>query len=196
MSAAGGDRAGDRRWRAGDSREEIGAPPPRGGAGRRRRVLLTAAVAVAVVVADQVTKSLAVSKLTSGPVHLVGPFRLELSYNSGIAFSLATGLTIPIVIVVIAVVAGVAYLGRALPSSPAAVAVGLVIGGAVGNLADRLFRGHHGAVIDFLYSGFWPTFNVADAAITCGGFLLAFSLWRRSGPRGASDPAAPASGQR
>ncbi len=60
----------------------------------------------------------------------------------------------------------------------AAVAVGLILGGAVGNLADRLFRGHHGAVVDFLYSGFWPTFNVADTCIVVGSFLLALRLWR------------------
>jgi signal peptidase II len=141
---------------------------------------VTAAVAAAVLLADQVTKSLAVARLSSESVHLIGPFALTLSYNTGVAFSIGAGLTLPIVLIVVALIAVVAWAGRAVPNTTAAVAMGLVLGGAVGNLADRLFRGHHGAVVDFFYSGFWPTFNVADAAIVCGCLLLAVALWRAS----------------
>jgi signal peptidase II len=137
-------------------------------------------VAVAVVVADQVTKSLAVARLSSGSIHLIGPFALTLAYNTGVAFSIGAGLTLPIVIIVVALIAVVAWAGRAVPNTAAAVAIGLVLGGAVGNLADRIFRGHHGAVVDFLYSGFWPTFNVADSAIVCGCILLGVAFWRES----------------
>jgi signal peptidase II len=56
----------------------------------------------------------------------------------------------------------------------------MILGGALGNLADRLFRAHHGAVIDFLRSGFWPTFNLADSAVVCGCVVLAVALWRTS----------------
>jgi len=136
-----------------------------------------------VVVADQVTKSLAVSGLSSGPVHVIGPFSLELAYNSGVAFSIGAGLTLPIVLIVVVVVALVAWFGRAVPNPAAAVGIGMILGGAISNLADRLFRSHHGAVIDFIYSGFWPTFNLADASIVCGCVVLGIGLWRSGATR-------------
>ncbi len=167
MSTAGGDRPG-----------ATGAERRRELPGRGRRISSTLLVALLVVAADQVTKSLAVSRLSSGPVHLIGPFSFELAYNTGVAFSIGTGLTLPIVVIVVVVVALVAWFGRTVPNRAAAIAVGLILGGAVGNLSDRLFRGHHGAVVDFIYSGFWPTFNVADASIVCGCVLLGIALWR------------------
>jgi signal peptidase II len=145
---------------------------------RARRIRVMIVVALAVVVADQVTKSLAVSRLSSGPIHLIGPFALVLSYNTGVAFSIGTGLTLPIILIVAVVVAVLAWFGRTVPNTGAAVGVGMILGGAVGNLADRLFRGHHGAVVDFLRSGFWPTFNLADSAVVCGCVVLAVALWR------------------
>lgn len=151
-------------------------------AARARRLGVLVAVAAGVVVTDQITKSLAVARLAKGPVHLVGPFSFQLTYNTGIAFSIGTGLTLPIVIVAVVLVGVVAWFARAVPTMTAAVAVGLVIGGAVGNLSDRLFRGHGGAVVDFIHSGFWPTFNVADASIVCGSALFALALWRAGSP--------------
>ena len=179
MSMAGDDRPGT-----------IGVSS--GGEPRRaRRIRVMVAVAVAVIVVDQVTKSLAVARLSSRPVHLIGPFALLLSYNTGAAFSIGTGLTLPIIVIAVVLVAVVAWFGRAVPNTVAAVGVGMILGGAVGNLADRLFRGHHGAVIDFLYSGFWPTFNVADSSIVCGSVLLGVALWRTSSTKrpSASDEA-------
>jgi len=126
---------------------------------------------------DQASKALAVAGLANGPVHLVGPFRLELTYNSGMAFSLFSGLTVPIVALVVVLLAVLGRFARRLASRPAAVGVGMVLGGALGNLVDRLAR-PHGAVVDFIYSGFWPTFNLADAAIVCGVALAAATLWR------------------
>jgi signal peptidase II len=131
-----------------------------------------------VVAADQVTKTLAVDHLSRHSVHLVGPFSLALSYNSGVAFSIGTGLTLPIVLIAVALILAVAWFGRGVPTWPGAVAMGMILGGAVGNLSDRLFRGHHGAVVDFLASTFWPTFNVADACIVCGSLLLAVEIVR------------------
>ncbi len=145
---------------------------------RARRIRVMLVVALMVVIADQVTKSLAVSRLSAGPVHLFGPFALVLAYNTGVSFSIGTGLTLPIILIVVVVVAVLAYFGRTVPNTAAAVGVGMILGGAVGNLSDRLFRGHHGAVVDFLRSGFWPTFNLADAAIVCGCVVLAIALWR------------------
>ena len=134
------------------------------------------------------TKSLAVSHLSRHSVHLLGPFAFELSYNTGVAFSIGTGLTLPIVLIVAVVVALVAWFGRTVPNTTAAVGVGMILGGAIGNLADRLFRGHHGAVVDFIYSGFWPTFNLADASIVCGCIVLALALWRTTATRTAPGP--------
>jgi signal peptidase II len=155
-----------------------GTPPggPPGTGERRRRIAVVFGVAAVALVADQVTKSLAVEYLRSGPVHLFGPFSLQLTYNSGIAFSVGVGLTVPIILVVVVTIAMLVWFARSVPSLPAAVAVGLVLGGAIGNLSDRLFRGHGGAVVDFLHSTFWPTFNVADSCVVCGCFLLAGSV--------------------
>ena len=182
MNLAGEDRPG----------ATGGAIP--GEAGRRaRRIRVMLGVALFVVAADQVTKSLAVSRLSSGPVHLIGPFALVLAYNTGIAFSIGTGLTLPIIVIVAVIVAVLAWFGRAVPNTGAAVGVGMILGGAVGNLADRLFRGHNGAVIDFFRSGFWPTFNLADSAVVCGCIVLALALWRstatKSSPGGDGSPA-------
>ena len=155
-------------------------PPDGGGAGRSRRRLLTiVAVTILLVLAvDQVTKSIAVGTLASGPVHLFGPFSFQLEYNSGVAFSVGVG-TVPSVIeavVLVIIAASVVVFARHLTSVPAAVAIGLVLGGAIGNLADRLFRNHGGAVVDFVHSTFWPTFNVADSCIVVGGILFAARL--------------------
>jgi signal peptidase II len=143
--------------------------------------VLVAVVAASVLGLDQLTKSLAVAELRRGPVHLVGPLSLELTYNTGIAFGLGTGLTYPIVVGAVLLVAVLVVAARGARTTTRAVAFGLVIGGALGNLADRLLRGRHGAVVDFLHTGFWPTFNLADSAIVCGTALLAWSLWRSGG---------------
>jgi signal peptidase II len=173
---------------AGEDRPGVTGAASRVEAGRRaRRIRVMLVVAIGVVIADQVTKSLAVSRLSSGPVHLIGPFALVLSYNTGVAFSIGTGLTVPIIVIVAVVVATLAWFGRTVPNTGAAVGVGMILGGAVGNLSDRLFRGHHGAVVDFLRSGFWPTFNLADSAVVCGCIVLAVALWQTSATRRQSE---------
>jgi signal peptidase II len=150
-------------------------------------------VAAASLAADQITKSMAVEYLRSGPVHLFGPFSLALDYNSGIAFSVGVGLTVPIILAVVATIGLLVWFARSVPSLPAAVAVGLVLGGAIGNLSDRFFRGHGGAVVDFIHSTFWPTFNVADSCVVCGCFLLAATvLFHRQIPQaGATEDGQP-----
>jgi signal peptidase II len=130
-----------------------------------------------------------VHDLTTHSVHVIGPLYFRLQYNSGVAFSIGTSFTGIIVIAVIAVVALVIYYARRTPSTSAAIAVGLILGGALGNLADRLFRGHHGAVVDFIYTRYWPTFNVADSCVVCGCALLAWSLLRT--PAQGNAPAQP-----
>jgi signal peptidase II len=141
-------------------------------AATRRLPAIVAATAVVVVAVDQVTKSIAARALADGPVHLFWTLRLDLSLNSGLAFSLGPGLTPWITFVAVLLVAGLLFLARRVANVPTAIAVGLVLGGALGNLADRLVRGHGGAVIDFVDVGWWPVFNVADMAISVGAVLL------------------------
>lgn len=147
---------------------------------RNGRLLLVASCAAAVIVLDQVTKSLAVSGLAHGPVHLIGPLSLELRYNTGAAFSIGAGLTLPIIVIAFVLVLLLAWFARGRPSALAAIATGMILGGALGNLSDRLFRGHSGAVVDFINFNFWPTFNVADSAIVIGTIALVIELARDS----------------
>lgn len=133
-------------------------------------VLIVAAVVVAI---DQATKSLALDALSGrAPVELFWTLRLRLSFNSGAAFGLGRGVT-PF-LTVAAVVLLIVLLGasRTAASPLARVALGLVVGGAMGNLADRVFRSHGGAVVDFIDFQWWPVFNVADVGITVGAVLL------------------------
>ncbi|MDP9386464.1 MAG: signal peptidase II [Actinomycetota bacterium] len=144
----------------------------------RRRLALGGATAAAVVVADQTTKTWALRALDDGPVHVVWTLRLNLSFNSGAAFGIGKGLGPLLVVVGVVLVVALVAMARSTPTTAAAVAVGLVGGGAVGNLADRFLRDHGGAVVDFIDLQWWPVFNLADAAITCGALLLVVVGWR------------------
>ena len=161
----------------------------------RSRGMVVVEVAAVALALDQITKALAVAHLGARPVELVGPLRFVLVYNTGVAFSLLSGLTVPIVLVVVALIGLLTRFARTVPSYTAAAGIGLVIGGALGNLADRLLR-PHGEVVDFIWTGFWPTFNVADACIVCGGAVVAVALWRAGrageGPEPAGSPLAGA----
>ena len=159
----------------------------RAGSDRRRRLALASAVAAVDLAIDQLTKSWAVSHLADHPIHLVGPIALRLEFNTGIAFSIGTGLTGPIIVVALVLIAAVVWFARRVPTTLGALGVGLVLGGALGNLADRVLRANHGAVIDFIYTKYWPTFNVADASLVCGCILLAWTLIRHG--TGSAEPA-------
>ncbi|OXR44151.1 Lipoprotein signal peptidase [Nocardia cerradoensis] len=138
-------------------------------------LLLIAAVVLAV---DLGTKALVVAKMTPGePISIIGDVvRLTLIRNSGAAFSMATGMTWLLTLIAVAVVIGVIRIGRTLRSLSWAIGLGLVLGGALGNLVDRLFRSPgplQGHVIDFIaVTKWWPVFNVADSSIVCGAILL------------------------
>jgi signal peptidase II len=140
-------------------------------------------VAAAVVVADQLAKWWAVDRLSRGPITIVGSFRLALARNSGGAFGLGSGFVPMVVLAVIALVVVLFVVGRSIDRAAVAVALGLVLGGAVGNLLDRVFRSPgfgRGSVVDFVDLRWWPVFNVADAAITCGCVLLILVSFGRS----------------
>ncbi len=143
-----------------------------------RRLAVAGLVAAGVVAVDQLTKWWAVSRLPAGPVHIVGTLDLELSLNTGSAFSLFQGHALVVGAFVVVLVAVLSVLVWRSPTSGRAAVLGLILGGALGNLSDRLFRGDHGAVVDFVALHFWPTFNVADACITVGCVLLVVSLLR------------------
>lgn len=137
-----------------------------------RRLPLVAGMAAAVVALDQLTKEWALRALADGPVDLFWTLRLNLSINSGVAFGLGRGLG-PVIVVlgVLVLVVILVAARRAVLTTWTAVAAGLVVGGAVGNLVDRLLR-DHGGVVDFIDFQWWPIFNVADAAISVGAMLL------------------------
>ena len=137
---------------------------------------MAAAVAGAVVLVDQLTKWWALDRLSSGPIHVIGTLDLELARNTGASFSLFQGkafVLVPVAVVLVVVLGVVAW--RA-PTAGRAAILGLILGGALGNLCDRFFRGDHGAVVDFIALHFWPTFNVADSCIVVGCVLLVISL--------------------
>jgi signal peptidase II len=143
-----------------------------------RRLVVAAVVAACVVLVDQLTKSWAVSRLSRGNIHVIWKLDLILQYNSGSSFSLAQGWAPVIGGIAVVIVAVLIVAVRRARSNAVAAALGLVIGGALGNLSDRVFRSHHGAVVDFIALHFWPTFNVADSCVVIGSILLVLLLWR------------------
>jgi signal peptidase II len=155
----------------------------------RSRHRLAFAVAVAVVVGlDQLTKQLALWGLDDGPVDLVGSARLALAFNDGAAFSILSGKTSGIALVALCVAVGLAVLGLRAVRRDAAIGYGVVLGGAAGNLLDRLLREGSGVlggrVVDFVDLGWWPVFNVADVSLWVGiGILLLAALREDRGER-------------
>ena len=183
-------------------------PPVSGPSGsgplRPRRLVAVPLVAAAVVAADQVSKAWALHHAAGR--HVLWTLWFDLTVNSGAAFGLGTGVTPVVEAAVVVVVIGLLVLGRRVAGAsswPMTIALGLIIGGAAGNLTDRAFRHiphHPGAVIDFIavarvgQHDWWPVFNVADSCIVVGAFLLALSISRRSRgstPDGPADHPSP-----
>ncbi len=158
------------------------------------------------VVVDQLTKWWALENLRNDTIQLVWTLQLRLAFNRGAAFSIgaenAFGRFIPFA--ALAVVAVVIWQGRTIGSRLGSLALGLILGGAVGNLIDRAFRAgsggfFSGAVVDFIDPQWFPIFNVADSCVVVGGFLLVFVSLRlpaepaEPSDAGAGDPRASAS---
>ncbi len=173
-----------------------------------RRVGLLFGVAVAVYVADVISKAIVVATLKpSQPVWLIsGLLDLNLTRNSGAAFSFGTGQTVAFTAIAIGVIIFILRTSRRLRSLPWAVTLGLLLGGAAGNLTDRLLRApgvFRGDVVDWIQLPHWPVFNVADSCIVCGGVLAVVLAARgirldgtREVPGGSSaDPAAKPAGE-
>lgn len=143
------------------------------------RIGVLAGVAVLVVALDAISKALVVANLTPGePVHVLGNvLEWTLLRNPGAAFSVGTGYTAVFTVLAIGVIAFVVRTARRLRSTGYAVAFGLLLGGAGGNLGDRIFRApgvFRGDVVDWIgvVPRYWPVFNLADSAICIAGALF------------------------
>ncbi|WP_236594440.1 MULTISPECIES: signal peptidase II [Saccharothrix] len=159
-----------------DTPDEPDAPLP------KRRVLLLAVIAPLVLALDLVTKIIAVDNLEGrDPVELLGGLLyLPLIRNTGAAFGLAEGWTVILALIAAGVVVFILWIARRLRSVGWAIGLGLVLGGAMGNLVDRIFRAPgplRGGVVDFIsvldpWGNFFPVFNLADSAICVGGGVI------------------------
>jgi signal peptidase II len=154
--------------------------------------VLFGAVAVGWVLADQLTKWWAVSSLQDDTIDVVWTLRFQLLKNYGASFSLGAGYGAWIGILALVVVGILVWKGGSVRSRLGAVALGMIVGGALGNVLDRAFRSDsgflQGGVIDFIDFQWWPVFNIADIGVVCGAILLVISTLLNPGPD-ASDSA-------
>jgi len=142
----------------------------------RRRTPWLFAVAATVLVLDVVSKIIVVATLSDrAPVHVVGSLlQLTLTRNPGAAFGIGTSATVAFTVVAAGVAAVIVRSARRLASAGWASSLGLLLGGALGNLTDRIFRApgpFRGHVVDWIQLPHWPVFNLADSAIVVGGVL-------------------------
>ncbi|OKH93003.1 signal peptidase II [Streptomyces uncialis] len=166
-----------------DGAEET--PAPRG----KRRIMALFAVAAVAYAFDLVTKLIVVARLEHHePIEVIGDWlRFEAIRNSGAAFGFGEAYTVFFTVVASLVIVVIARLARKLYSTPWAIALGLLLGGALGNLTDRIFRSpgvFKGAVVDFIAPKHFAVFNLADSAIVCGGILIVLLSFRGLDPDG------------
>jgi signal peptidase II len=158
-------------------------------AARPSRIELFTSTALIALVLDVVSKAVLVAKVPEdhAPIRtLGGVVYVQQTRNSGAAFSLGTGFTIILTVVAVGVVVFIVRTASRLRSTGWAVALGLILGGAIGNLADRIFRDPgfgRGHVVDWISvfgpdAKYWPIFNLADSAIVCGAILAALLALR------------------
>jgi len=168
-------------------------------------VALLAGIAALVLAADITSKALVVAHLRPDqPVHVLGNvLMLWLTRNPGAAWSVGTGETAVFTVIAFGVVVYIARTARKLYSLGWAVALGLLLGGAMGNLGDRIFRApglFRGEVVDWIaVTRYYPIFNLADSAIVCGGILtviLAMRGYHLDGTRGEVPARAPGRAER
>jgi signal peptidase II len=165
--------------------------------GRPRRISLLLGVAAFVIAADVISKSIVVATMVDhAPIRLLGGLlTITLTRNGGAAFSIGTSMTIVFTVIALGVIIYVLRAARKLRSIGWAVALGLLLGGATGNLIDRIFRApapFAGHVVDWIELPHWPVFNLADSSICCAGVLvvlLALNGIRLDGTKGAGAPA-------
>ncbi|WP_328316992.1 signal peptidase II [Streptomyces sp. NBC_00388] len=169
-------------------RHADGAGPggqPRG----RRRLTVLFVVAVLAYLLDLVSKTIVVARLEHhAPVKVIGDLlQFDAIRNAGAAFGLGSAYTVIFTIVAASVIVVIVRLARKLYSAPWAVALGLLLGGALGNLTDRIFRSpsaFQGEVVDFIRPAHFAVFNLADSAIVCGGILIVLLSFKGLDPDG------------
>lgn len=172
-----------------DAAPETGEGPevdePRG----RRRIAVLIGVAVVAYLIDLVSKMIVVAKLEHQPsIEVVGDLlRFTAVRNPGAAFGIGEAFTVIFTLIAASVIVVIVRLARKLYSTPWAVALGLLLGGALGNLTDRIFRSpgvFEGAVVDFIAPAHFAVFNLADTAIVSGGILIVILSFRGLDPDG------------
>jgi signal peptidase II len=156
---------------------DAGSVPATDGDPGKRQVGALVTVALVVLGLDLATKLVAVAQLTETEMVEVvdGVLSLRLVRNPGAAFGVAQGLTFALTVIAVVVILVILRISRRLRSPGWAVGLGMVLGGAIGNLVDRIFRSPgplRGHVVDFLELPHFPVFNVADSAIVTGGVLM------------------------
>ncbi|GAA2444168.1 signal peptidase II [Streptomyces macrosporus] len=156
---------------------------------RRRRVVELAIVAALAYALDLITKILVVERLEGhDAIEVIGTWlRFHAVRNPGAAFGIGEALTIVFTVIAAAVIVVIVRIARKLYSAPWAVALGLLLGGALGNLTDRIFRSpgvFRGHVVDFIAPAHFAVFNLADTAIVCGGVLIVILSFRGLDPDG------------
>ncbi|CAM5313440.1 Lipoprotein signal peptidase OS=Streptomyces tendae OX=1932 GN=lspA PE=3 SV=1 [Streptomyces tendae] len=182
------DAAGDGRERPDaeqEHKQEQAPERPRG----KRRVAVLFAVALCAYLLDLGSKMLVVAKLEHHePIEIIGDWlRFVAIRNAGAAFGFGEAFTIIFTVIAAGVIVVIARLARKLHSLPWAIALGLLLGGALGNLTDRIFRApgvFEGAVVDFIAPKHFAVFNLADSAIVCGGILIVILSFRGLDPDG------------
>ncbi|MFF2408646.1 signal peptidase II [Streptomyces sp. NPDC058092] len=171
----------------GDEAEDRGeeTAPSRG----KRKIMVLFGVAVFAYLLDLISKMIVVAKLEHHPpVEIIGDWlRLDAIRNAGAAFGIGEAYTIIFTFVAATVIVVITRLARKLYSLPWAIALGLLLGGALGNLTDRVFRApgtFQGAVVDFIAPAHFAVFNLADSAIVCGGILIVILSFKGLDPDG------------
>ncbi|MET9808320.1 signal peptidase II [Streptomyces halstedii] len=159
------------------------------GGRRRKKILVLLCVAVLAYLLDLVSKTIVVAELEHrAPVEIFGDWlKLEVIRNAGAAFSFGEAYTVIFTAIASVVIIVIIRLARKLYSLPWAIALGLLLGGALGNLTDRIFRApsmFQGAVVDFISPAHFAVFNLADSAIVCGGFLVVILSFKGLDPDG------------
>lgn len=143
--------------------------------------------AAAVLALDQITKQLALAALADGDYEVIpGILWFRLAFNSGGAFGILQGVPEFFLVATALVVVVILVWAHRLEDRRLAVPLGILLGGGLGNVADRLFRGFDGRVVDFIDLRWWPTFNVADMAIVSGIALTLLLSARSAGREPAS----------
>lgn len=169
--------------------DQSARPTPRRFVPRIAIARLSMIVAAVIVGLDQLTKNWAIENLADGREHhVIWTLRWNLAFNSGMAFSRGRGLGPFIGLLAFFVVIALVVSSARVESRLGRVAAGLLIGGALGNVLDRAFRGDgllNGAVIDFIDVQWWPIFNIADMGVTIGAVLFMLASLRAPRPRPA-----------